>query len=146
MKTKELGEHRASCGSVHQSLGYVSRKFSLRSRRYKKLEIGDDVDKPYSFFSKSQEENMRPRSLSDDFDEFVNNRFKESRETSKFNAAALDGEHEADREKEPLPVRCRRHAICEEMERNILNDAGVSLRGYREILVTRRLLFEMHLL
>ena len=89
---------------------------------------------------------MGPRSLSDDFDEFVNNRFKESRETSKFNAAALDGEHEADREKEPLPVRGRRHAICEEMERNILNDAGVSLRGYREILVTRRLLFEMHLL
>ena len=142
MKTKEASENRST--SVHTPLGYVSRKFSMRSRRYRKLATQDDVEEPCSFFSKSQEENMTPQSPTEDFDEFVANRGKEG--TSKFNSVALDGEDETDGDKEDLPVRCRRHAICEEMERHIRNDAGVSLRGYRELLVTRRLLYEMHLL
>lgn len=148
MKTKDMGENRTvNCGSVKQSLGYVSRKFSLRSRRYKKLGARVDVEEPYSLYSKSQEENMRPRSLSKDFDKFVDNRLSGAREpSSKFNAAALDEDDEVDVRKEAKSARSRRHAICEEMERCILNDAGVSLRGYREVLVTRRLLYEMHLL
>jgi len=147
MKTKEASENRKIHGTIHPPLGYVSRRFSSRSRRYKKLARHDDVEEPSSFFSKSQEENMRPRSSSsEDFDEFVINRCKGEQEGAQVNSVALDAEEEADTDKETLPVRCRRHAICEEMERNIWNDAGLSLRRYREILVTRRLLYEMHLL
>lgn len=148
MKMKEARENRSSRGCIHQPLCYVSRKFSVPSKRYKKLATQDEVEEPRSFFSKSksQDENTRPRSSSKDFDDFVENRCKGAPESSKFNSIALDGEGETDREKEPVRVRCRRHAICEEMERNIWNDAGVNLRGYREILVTRRLLYEMHLL
>lgn len=147
MKTKDLGENCAvNCVSVQQSLGYVSRKFSLRSKRYKKLGARDDVEEPYSLYSKSQEKNVRPTSQSKDFDEFVDKRLSDAREWSKFNAAALDEDDKVDVRKEAKSARSRRHAICEEMERYILNDAGVSLRGYREVLVTRRLLYEMHLL
>jgi len=85
--------------------------------------------------------------MAEDFDEFALNRCKALRGASKYNAAAaIEEDDQLDTEREALPVRCRRHAICEEMERYILNDAGISLRGYRELLVTRRLLFEMHLL
>lgn len=144
MRTKETTENRTSYGNIRQPLGYVSRRFSARSRRYKKLANQDDVEKPCAFFSKSQEENLR--ASTEDFDEFVVNRCRGAREAGKFNTIALDGEKESDTDKETLPSRCRRHAICEEMEKFILNEAGVSLRGYREILVTRRLLYEMHLL
>lgn len=104
------------------------------------------MEEPYSLYSKSQEKNVRPTSLSKDFDEFVDKRLSDAREWSKFNAAALDEDDKVDVRKEAKSARSRRHAICEEMERYILNDAGVSLRGYREVLVTRRLLYEMHLL
>ena len=136
MKTGEAENRR-----IH---GCVSRRFSMRSRRYKKLATQEEIDEPRAFSSKSREENAQ--ASAEDFDEFARNRCKGSREAAKFNAAAVDEDEGLDREKEVLPLRCRRHAICEEMERYILNDAGVSLRGYRELLVTRRLLFEMHLL
>lgn len=125
--------------------GYVSRRFSMRSRRYKKLATKEELDESRAASAKSCEENSR--ATIEDFDEFTINRYKCSRGDAKFNAAAaIDEDDGLDTEKEALPVRCRRHAICEEMERYILNDAGISLRGYRELLVTRRLLFEMHLL
>lgn len=134
MKTKEA-----------KAIGYVSRRFSKRSRRYKKLAGHvDDVEKPGSLSSKSHKENVR--ASMEDFDEFVLNRCRAKREAAKVNTVALDEVHETDKEKETLPPRCRRPAICEEMEKHIWNEAGVSLRGYREILVTRRLLYEMHLL
>ena len=125
--------------------GYVARRFSsMRSRRYKKLAAQDELDESRAASAKSREENSR--ATTEDFDEFAMNRYKCSRGDAKFNAAAIDEDDGLDTKKEALPVRCRRHAICEEMERYILNDAGISLRGYRELLVTRRLLFEMHLL
>ena len=133
---------------LNQPLGYVSRRFSMRSRRYKKLASNskEEVCESLSTKSNSLERNTRA-APTEDFDEFAINHFKGSRETAaKFNAAVDEVDERSEEEKETLPVRCRRHAICEEMERNILNDAGVSLRGYRELLVTRRLLFEMHLL
>lgn len=134
MKTKEA-----------KAIGYVSRRFSKRSRRYKKLAGHvDDVEKPGSLSSKSHKENVR--ASMEDFDEFVLNRCRAKREAAKVNTVALDEAHETDKEKETIPARCRRPAICEEMEKHIRNEAGVSLRGYREILVTRRLLYEMHLL
>lgn len=52
MKIKELGEYCMSCGSVYQLFGYVFCKFSFCLWRYKKFEIGDDVDKFYFFFFK----------------------------------------------------------------------------------------------
>ena len=125
--------------------GYVSRRFSMRSRRYKKLASQGELDESCAASLRSREENSR--TITEDFDEFAMNRCKGSRGDAKFNAAAaIEEDDRLDAEREALPVRCRRHAICEEMERYILNDAGVSLRGYRELLVTRRLLFEMHLL
>jgi len=125
--------------------GCVSRRFSMRSRRYKKLAAQEELDESRAASAKTREENSR--ATTEEFDEFAMNRFKGSRKAAKFNAAAAIEEDDGlDMEKEALPARCRRHAICEEMERYILNDAGVSLRGYRELLVTRRLLFEMHLL
>ena len=132
MKTKEA-----------KAIGYVSRRFSKRSRRYKKL-ASDDVEKPGSLSSKTHKENVR--ASMEDFDEFVLNRCRAKREAAKVNTVELDKTHENDKEKETLPARCRRPAICEEMEKHIRNEAGESLRGYREILVTRRLLYEMHLL
>ena len=42
--------------------------------------------------------------------------------------------------------RPRRYAICEETERRIYNDGGISLRKFREFLVTHHVLSEMHLL
>ena len=136
MKTREAENRR-----IH---GGVSRRFSMRSRRYKKLATQEEIDESRAMKSTSREENTR--ASTEDFDEFARNRYKGSREAAKFNAAASDEDEGLDAEKDVLPVRCRRHAICEEMERYILNDAGVSLRGYRELLVTRRLLFEMHLI
>lgn len=124
--------------------GYVSRRFSMRSRRYKKLAAQEELDESRAASVKPREENSR--ATMEEFDEFAMNRYKGSRKAAKLNAAASEEDDGLDVEKEPLPARCRRHAICEEMERYILNDAGVSLRGYRELLVTRRLLFEMHLL
>lgn len=125
--------------------GYVSRRFSMRSRRYKKLASQEELDESCAASPKSREENSR--TMAEDFDEFALNRCKALRGASKYNAAAaIEEDDQLDTEREALPVRCRRHAICEEMERYILNDAGISLRGYRELLVTRRLLFEMHLL
>ena len=141
MKTKEATENRVIRGTK------FSRRLSTRSRRYKKLTSREDVEdreEVRPFFSTSQEKNTQ--ASTEDFDEFVANRCKGAREAGKFNSVALEGEDETDRGKETLPARCRRYAICEEMERNIRNEAGVSLRGYREILVTRRLLYEMHLL
>lgn len=136
MRTREA-ENRTTRGSV-------SRRFSMRSRRYKKLATQDEIDDSRALSSKSREANTR--ASTEDFDEFAINRYKGSREVAKFNVAAIDEDEGLDTEKEVLPARCRRPAICEEMERYILNDAGISLRGYRELLVTRRLLFEMHLL
>lgn len=143
MKTRE-GENRKIQGSSNQPLGYVSRRFSMHSRRYKKLATQEELDESRPASSKSRQENTR--ASTEDFDDFAINRYKGSRDAAKYNAAADDEEEGLDTVKEALPVRCRRHAICEEMERTILNDAGVSLRGYRELLVTRRLLYEMHLL
>lgn len=136
MRTREAENRR-----IH---GCVSRRFSMRSRRYKKLATQEEIDDSRALSSKSHEENTR--AIAEDFDEFAINRYKGSREVAKINAAAIDEDEGLDTEKVVLPARCRRHAICEEMERYILNDAGISLRGYRELLVTRRLLFEMHLL
>lgn len=134
-------------GSLNQPLGYVSRRFSIRSRRYKKLATKDEICESRPVSSKPREENTVTRASAEDFDDFAINRYKGSREAAaKFNAAVEEMEEGLETKKETLPVRCRRHAICEEMERNIMNEAGISLRGYRELLVTRRLLFEMHLL
>ena len=125
--------------------GYVSRRFSVRSRRYKKLAAQEELDESRTATAKTREENSR--ATAKEFDEFARNRYKGSRKAAKLNAAAAIEEDDGlDIAKEALAARCRRHAICEEMERYILNDAGISLRGYRELLVTRRLLFEMHLL
>ena len=125
--------------------GYVSRRFSVRSRRYKKLPTQEELDESRAYSAKNREENSR--ATTEEFGAFAMNRCKGSRKAAKFNAAAAIEEDDGlDLDREALPARCRRHAICEEMERFILNDAGVSLRGYRELLVTRRLLFEMHLL
>lgn len=145
MKTD--GEIRRTT-SLNQPLSCVSRRFSIRSRRYKKLASSsrEELCESLSAKSNSLEGNTRVTST-EGFNKFAINRFKASREAAaKFNAAVDEVDERVEEEKETLPVRCRRHAICEEMERNILNDAGISLRGYRELLVTRRLLFEMHLL
>lgn len=126
--------------------GYVSRRFSVRSRRYKKLAAQEELDESRAASAKTREENSRA-TTTEEFEEFAMNRYKGSRKAAKFNAAAaIEEDDRLDLERAALPARCRRHAICEEMERYILNDAGISLRGYRELLVTRRLLFEMHLL
>ena len=94
---------------------------------------------------KTREEHSR--ATTEEFDQFAMNRYKGSRKAAKVNAAAAIEEDDGlDVEREALPARCRRHAICEEMERYSLNDAGVSLRGYSKLLVTRRLLFETRLL
>ncbi|KAL9972533.1 hypothetical protein ACROYT_G018858 [Oculina patagonica] len=86
----------------------------MRSRRYKKLATQEENDESRALSSKSHEENTR--ASAEDFDEFAINRYKGSREAAKFNAAAIDEDEGLDTEKEILPVRCRRHAICEEME------------------------------
>jgi len=125
--------------------GYVSRRFSVLSRRYKKLAVQEELDESRASPAKTREENSR--ATTEEFDQFAMNRYKGSRKAAKVNAAAAIEEDDGlDVEREELPARYRRHAICEEMERYILNDAGVSLRGYRELLVTRRLLFETRLL
>lgn len=145
MKTD--GEIRRTM-SLNQPLSCVSRRFSMRLPRYKKLASSsrEELCESLSAKSNSLEGNTRAASI-EDLNKFAINRSKGSREAAaKFNAAVDEADERVQEEKETLPVRCRRHAICEEMERNILNDAGVSLRGYRELLVTRRLLFEMHLL
>ena len=126
--------------------GYVSRRFSVRSRRYKKkLAVQEELDESRISPAKTREENSR--ATTEEFDQFAMNRYKGSRKAAKFNAAAAIEEDDGlDVEREALPARCRRHAICEEMERYILNDAGVSLRGYRELFATWRLIFETRLL
>ena len=125
--------------------GYVSRRFSVLSRRYKKLAVQEEIDESRASPAKIREE--KSRATTEEFDQFAMNRYKGSRKAAKVNAAAaIDEDDGLDVEREALSARCRRHAICEEMERYILNDAGVSLRGYRELLVTRRLLFETRLL
>lgn len=85
--------------------------------------------------------------LIEDFDEFVINYFKGLCEMMvKFNVVVDEVDERFEEEKEILFVCCRRYVICEEMEKNILNDVGVSFWGYWELFVMCCLLFEMYLL
>ena len=140
MKTKN--DSKAFDNPQHP-FGSISWRLSIRSRHYKKLVTQEDDEDfcPISANPSAVEVLRTAR----DVDDFAVNRRNGSREVNaKLNTGDIQPRPQAGKEQN-LP-RPRRYAICEEMERKIRNEAGVSLRKYREVLVTRRLLSEMHLL
>lgn len=83
----------------------------------------------------------------EEFEEFVMNCYKGLWKVVKFNVVVVIEEDDRfDLEREVLFVCCRRYVICEEMERYILNDVGISFRGYCELFVIWCFFFEMYLL
>lgn len=71
---------------------------------------------------------------------------KQSIQLHAANSPVKDDDSRPPDESVVVDVRTRRQAICEETERNIYNNRGISLRKFREFLVVNQVLMEMQLL
>lgn len=121
-------------------LSIVARKLK-RGREYQRITSSFDDD-DFSDLASECEKVKNTPSYFDDLDAIA---LKKMTEVFQSKAPDEDTRRKSVNEEENAS-RSRRHAICEETERQIYNDGGISLRKFRKFLVTHYVLTEMHLL
>lgn len=138
MKTMEYGKRLPSKPVM---LSIVARKLK-RSREYQRFTSSFDED-DFSVLSSECEIVENTPAYFDDLDALA---VKKMTEVFKSNSSGEDPKQKQANSQQETANRPRRYAICEETERRIYNDGGMSLRKFRKFLVTHYVLSEMHLL